>query len=259
MNYANRNKPTPYFQSSRARIGMSLPARIVLFFVAIVGLSYIFMPRVLPRIFLSIISPVWKADSDARLGTATIEQLTETYLQVSRNEALNSAVLKENEELKDSMSRTKVAKPVLATILKKPPYSAYDSFILDVGEKEGIVKGNRVYALGNIPIGVIAEVTGQTSQVQLYSSSGQKFDILIGPSHIEATAQGRGGGHFEVSLPRDTKIKKGDEVTIPTLSDSFIGIVDGVASEVSEPFAIILFHQPINLYEQRWVIVDTNV
>ncbi len=258
MNYAPRNRTTN-FQSSRAKNGYSLPVKIVGGVVLLLAIIYIFLPRVLPALFLSVVHPLWKAEADLRMGSATIEELRKTYAELENNEVKNNILLKENEELKAQFERTKAVRPLLATILKKPPFSAYDSLIIDVGVDEKVQKGNPVYLLGNIPAGEIEEVVGNTSRVKLYSSSGEKFDILIGPSRIEATAVGKGGGAFEVSLPRDTKIKKGDEVLVPSLNDSFVGVVDGIASEASEPFAKILFHQPINIYEQRWVIVDTHV
>ncbi len=206
-----------------------------------------------------MVNPVWKAESDTQLGRATMEELRKTFSELETNADKNDAVLQENLILKTSLGRTEFKKPLLATVLKKPPFSAYDSFILDVGSAEGVKLGQHVFTLGNIPIGEIAEVFGSNSRVRLYSSSGEKFQILIGPSAIEATAMGKGGGYFEVSLPRDTKIKVGDSVHIPALTDSFVGKVDGIASDPSEPFARIHFHQAVNIYEQRWVIIDTHV
>jgi cell shape-determining protein MreC len=259
MNYAPRNNTSPHFQSSRTKSGLSLPVRIVAGLIVLLGILYIFLPGVMPAIFLSFVHPLWKAEADMRLGNTTMDELRKTYADMMANEAINNAVFKENDDLKTMLGRTKVEKPLLATILKKPPFTAYDSFILDVGTSEGVQVGNTVYALGNVPIGTIAEVIGNTSRVKLFSSSGEKFDILIGPSSIEATAEGKGGGYFEVSLPRDTKIKVGDQVLIPSIDSSYAATVDGIASEPSEPFAKVLFHQPVNMYEQRFVIVNTHV
>jgi cell shape-determining protein MreC len=258
MSYAPRNNTGTYFQSSRARQGVSTPIKVALIFAVILALFYAFLPRVLPGIFLGIISPLWKADRDAKLGATNMEELRSAYASMVSNRERENALQNENAELKSLMERTSLSKPLLATVLKKPPFSAYDSFILDVGESGGVKMGQTVYALGDIPIGRIGEVFAGTSRVLLYSSAGEQFDVLIGPSNIETQAVGKGGGHFEVSLPRDTKIVPGDKVHIPSLGNSFVGTVEGLASEPSEPFAKILFRQPFNLYEQRWVIIDTH-
>ncbi len=236
-----------------------MPMRIILLLAVLLAILYAFFPKALPSLFLGLVNPLWKIENDARLGTASREELQKTVTDLAANAGKNSALLMENETLKASLARMAVSKPLLATILKKPPFSAYDSFILDVGIDNGVKVGQHVFTLGNIPIGEIAEVIGNISRVKLYSSSGEKFEILIGPSNIEAAASGKGGGSFEVSLPRDTKIKIGDEVHIPSLFDSFVAVVDGIASDPSEPFTRILFHQPVNIYEQRWVIIDTHV
>jgi cell shape-determining protein MreC len=258
MNYAPKTNSTPHFQSSRARTGMSFPVKVVTLVAIVLAILYIFFPRVLPYMFMKMVYPIWKADNDARLGTVTIDELRRVYSEINGNGDKNNVLLKENEDLKAQLNRGVIMKPLLAAILKKPPFSAYDSFIIDVGEADGVQKGDRVYTLGSIPIGEITDVNGPISHVLLYSSAGQKFDILIGPSNIQATAIGKGGGSFEVSLPRDTKIKLGDSVQVPGLGTTYVGRVQGFASEPSEPFAKILFSQPINMYEQKWVVVDIH-
>jgi hypothetical protein len=50
------------------------------------------------------------------------------------------ALKKENEDLKALMGRKEDKNMILSQVIKKPPYSPYDSFILDVGEGHGIKK-----------------------------------------------------------------------------------------------------------------------
>jgi len=226
------------------------PLRIMAWLLMVLAVFYIFFPRALPSFFTMLVSPFWKG--------ASVEEFRKAYSEASALSARMNAVQKENDELKDLLRRSPIGAPLLATVLKKPPFSAYDIFILDVGEKEGVAKGNKVYALGNIPIGEIAEVMNDTSKVRLYSSSGEKFTVSIGPSNIETTAVGRGGGYFEASLPRDTKIVPGDAVHIPSLTDSFTATVEAIASDPSEPFSKVLFRQPFNMYEMKWVLVNVK-
>ncbi|MDP3962278.1 MAG: rod shape-determining protein MreC, partial [bacterium] len=135
----------------------------------------------------------------------------------------------------------------------------YDVFILDIGDDKGLKKGDRVYARGDILIGEIAEVNGRTSKAKLYSSSGEKFGVLIGDKNIQATATGKGGGTFEIVLPHDTKIAVGDSVAVPDLTDSFFGNVEDVISEPTNPFSTVLFRQPINIYELKWLMVEKKI
>lgn len=215
--------------------------KLTLAILVILSVLHFLVPRALPSFFTMIISPFWITEEVERVDNAQINFL-----------------IKENEELKSLLGRSETSGKILAVILKKPPVSGYDIFILDIGIDKGLVKGDRVYAPGNIPIGEIAEVNGNISKARLHSSSGEKFDVLIGNDNIQATAIGKGGGTFEVSLPHDTKIAKGDKVSIPSLSDSFLASVEDIVSESSEPFSTVLFRQPLNIYELKWVLVQKN-
>ncbi len=227
---------------------------------SLVALAFIYsiFPKALPYFFTILVKPLWNIEQNIRYGDSSVDELRAIYAKEEADSVKNNSLQKENENLKNLLDRSVVSHPLLATILKKPPFSAYDTFILDVGENANVKNGNKVYALGNIPIGEIAEVVGNTSRVKLYSSSGEKFVVSIGDSNVEAEAVGKGGGYFEVSLPRDTKIIQGDTVLIPSLSNSFAGTVEAITSEPSEPFSKIFFRQPINIYELRWVLVDTG-
>jgi cell shape-determining protein MreC len=209
--------------------------------------------------------PFWNVEQSVRYGDSFVsipdllKENEDLRKMLANNEGkyLQAEFLeKENAELKKLLGRGEKGNSILAQILKKPPLSAYDIFILDQGSDNGIRVGNKVYALGSIPIGEIVEVTGRTSKVRLFSSAGEKYTVFIGENNIEATAYGRGGGTFEASVPRDTKITRGNAVTIPELNKNFLGRVEDIISEPSHPFAIVLFNQPLNIYELRWVEVE---
>lgn len=251
MNYVHK--------SSVSKKGLfSLPIKIVMGIVIILAIFYIFLPKALPTFFTTIVKPFWNIEQGFLHGETSIDELKRVLNESEISSAQNNALIQENEALKSLLGRSPASHSLLATILKRPPSSAYDAFILDVGNDAGVKKGDKVYALGNIPVGEIAEIIGNTSKVLLYSSSGEKFNILIGPSSLEATAVGKGGGYFESSLPRDTKIKVGDYALIPSVDNAFIGTVESITSDPSEPFSKILFRQPLNMYEMRWVLVDIN-
>lgn len=250
MNYVHK--------SSVGKKGLvPFPLQIVLGVAVFLSVFYFFFPRALPTVFTTLARPFWNAEMGLRYGETSREELERILNESSRNVSKNNALLRENDELKNLLSRSQAGRPLLATILRRPPVSAYDILILDVGFPEKVQKGNRVYAIGNVPIGEIEEVIGSTSKVRIYSSAGQTFTVLIGSTSLETNATGKGGGYFEVTMPRDAKIKVGDQVLIPALSNAFVGTVEGVTSDPSEPFSKILFRQPVNIYEMRWVIVDT--
>ena len=79
-----------------------------------------------------------------------------------------------------------------------------------MGVKNGIVSGQKVFALGNVPIGRVAEVYPDTSKIILYSNPGEKTEVVISGKDTFMQIVGRGGGNFEMILPRDFIFRKGD-------------------------------------------------
>lgn len=235
-------------------------------FVVFLVVLHLFAPRLLPSIFYSLISPLWQygRDSSTVVGEsrdkliADVRSLTEA---LAEREAISSSsilVLQENADLKAFFNRaTSTAErgSILASVLKKPPYTAYDSLIIDIGKNHDVKVGQIVLAPGNIVIGSIASVNVKTSTVRLFSSPGGEFEVSFSTSSASVTAHGRGGGGYEAVVPRDFGVNEGDVVNIKVGDTLLAGSVDRVVSEPAEPFATILFSTPVNIYELRWVFV----
>lgn len=232
-------------KSSIRRKKIALPIKITLLVtIVLVAFQFIF-PTFLSSVVTAIVSPVWKVNIPQYTG---LDQLSDNV-----KDTMISQLKKENIELKEIMGRLINKNAVIAYIIKKPPFTAYDSFILDIGTNSRVKKGDKVYVQGNFLIGEIAEVFSDTSRVKLFSSYGEKYDVLIGDKNIQATATGRGGGSFEVVIPRDLKVIEGDSVSIPNIMGSTFGIVGKVIADPARAFSTVLFSQPINIYEQKWV------
>jgi len=229
---------------------LPFPIKFAFIVITVLFLLNLIFPNFLSRISTIIASPFWsiersiigdEIESNTRFENAIISQLEQ-----------------ENIELKNLLGRkASTSSMVLAYIVKKPPFSAYDIYIVDVGDSKVNI-GNRVYVSGNILVGEVVEVNGSYAKVKLYSSYGEKYDVLIGQSNIQATATGQGGGSFEVILPRESNIRVNDNVLIPTLKPSIFGIVKSVNIEPARAFASILFSQSVNIYEQKWVEIDNS-
>jgi len=147
---------------------------------------------------------------------------------------------------------------VLAAVLVKPPLAPYDELVIDAGSDQGIIVGAKVYAPGNILIGTTTDVLGETSRVTLLSSPGQNYPVTIGANHISANAVGRGGGQYEAQIPQATAISVGDLVSDASLSDGTFGKVISILNNPADPFETVLFSVPINIYQLRFVLVDSS-
>ena len=83
--------------------------------------------------------------------------------------------------------------------------------------------------------------------------------VFVGDNNISVNAEGAGGGNFTANLPRDIGVNKGDIVTIPDMSANVFAIIEEIENNPTDPFVKILFKNPVNMNEIKWVwIVKTQ-
>lgn len=182
--------------------------------------------------------------------------MQQQIFEVGTVTALNQVLEKENAELKELLGRKTIKRDsVLSVILVKPPQNIYDILTIDVGTDHGAKIGNQVVADGNIYIGQISEVGTHTSKVTLYSSPGEKRQVVIGPDSVSAEAVGLGGGNFSIFLPREVEVKENDVVVIPSITANVFGIVEKISFEDKDSFQTVLFKSPVNISELKFVEV----
>ena len=178
-------------------------------------------------------------------------QLDENSARISNY----NSILDENIKMKEILGR-KHAKTALtlAAILAKPNQSLYDTLVIDAGIKEGMKVGNMVFALGDVPIGRIAEVYA-SSKVILFSNPGEKTEVVLSGRNIFMQVIGRGGGNFEMILPRDFILDKGTEVVLPGLTPYVLAVVETIISDPRDSFQKALLVSPVNVQELKFVEV----
>lgn len=171
-----------------------------------------------------------------------------------------NVVLDENNKLKADLERRSEAsrseKMVLSAILSKPNQSPYDTIIIDIGTNKNISVGDVVFALGGVPIGKIDSVFPFSSKVVLFSNSGQKTEAIVTDKDMYMSLVGRGGGNFEMVLPRDSTIKEGDVATLPGLVPHVVAVVGSIISDPRESFVKALLYSPVNIQEIKFVEVE---
>jgi len=213
--------------------------------------------------------PIWKTQDlivntwdNIRIGFISKKSILVENEQLKEDAIISSAKLldrnllfEENMELKELLGREVTEQTVFATVLTKPNRSIYDTLIIDVGENAGITKGDKVLYGGTIVIGEIVEVFKNSSKILLLSSPGEVIDVVVGNSNIETLAYGRGGGVFELELPRDTEVAVGDVVSVPGIISRVLGTVEHVETKPSNPFQTVLFKGPVNIFKLKWVEV----
>lgn len=261
MSFLQRNRK---FLNRDDKKSILIPFFTIIFFIFIFSLSYT------RNILFTVGSPLWYIKNSTvnfmsdnisvlRSKTSLVEentQLKDQLLIKNKEQALFEILKKENEDLKNILNRKKSSqKLLLSSVLIKPFLSAYDTLIIDAGKSAGVEVGDQVLAEGNIFIGYVSDVHDDVSKVVLYSSSGEKVKVLIGNSNIEKEAIGLGGGNFRMELPREIDIKEGDNVVMPSISPNIFGTVEKIEFKESDSFQYILFKNPVNISELKWVEV----
>jgi rod shape-determining protein MreC len=224
---------------------------------------------------LSFISrPVWSAKGLAVSAVDGTAELVRTKSSVLReNEQLKNdnstlsgkmvdyQILKdENESLKALLGR--VALPhsfILAYILAKPDLSPYDTVIVDAGDNVGVSLGQSVYADGDIPVGEVAKVYRSTSLVSLYSNPGKVTNAFMASSNNSVEIVGRGGGNFDMRIPQEVVVNKGDMVVTTsskTVTSEVIAIVEEVTSSPSDPYKDVLLRSPVNIQDLKYLQIE---
>lgn len=248
---------------------------VILLIVVIIVAIRIFFPNTFTSSLQFIISPFWKAKNSSVEGVVNSSQLLRSKRSlIFENDNLKAKIKEaefkllefeflkqENESLKELLGRKTFDKDgaVLGAVLARPNVSPYDTFVIDIGENSGIQKGDNVFVQSNVFIGEINEVYKNTSMVELFSSPGKITQVSIGSQNISANAVGRGGGNFIVELPRGTEVEKGDTVTIPNIDIRLFAVVEEIESDPSSPFVTILFKNPVNMNDIKWVqVVKSN-
>jgi len=185
------------------------------------------------------------------------ESLKSEILQSQADRANYISVLDENNKLKEILGRKNWSvNLILGNILSKKNQSVYSSLIIDIGLDQGLFVGERVFAFGNIPIGRIAEVDANSSKVILFSSPGEKTEAIINGKNIFMEVVGRGGGNFEMILPRDFVIDIGTEIVLPGATPYVLGTVATIISDPHDAFQKALLASPVNIQELKFVQVE---
>ena len=185
------------------------------------------------------------------------EDLKSRKAEVEARIANYESVIDENIKLKEILRREDLSRDlVLAVILSKPNRSPYDTLILDVGVSHGIKVDDVVFAYGDIPIGKVVEVFNNSSKVILFSTSGELTNALISGTDTYFDLRGRGGGNFEMVLPRDFELEVDTDVLLPDINPLVVAKVQAIISDPRDPYKKALLSSPVNIQSLRLVQVS---
>lgn len=169
---------------------------------------------------------------------------------------LTDVLRQENESLKKELGRDPaIDKGVLAHVISLTDRSLYETFLIDAGSDEGIKVGQTVYAFDSIALGTISEVEKKHSTVLLFSVSGRTTAGVTQENNVNVTLIGRGGGEYEVRMPRDIYFAVGGLIVYPSITPTILAQVEQIVTDPRDPFQKLIAKIPLNLQTLKWVRV----
>jgi cell shape-determining protein MreC len=190
-----------------------------------------------------------------RLSLLTqIRALEENVIMQKGMEATVAYLTSENTELR-ALQGASSSPRIIAGVIARPPYTPYDTIIIDQGSEDGIVLHAPVYQGGGNAIGYIREVFDKTALAVLFSSPGVESTVFVFGPNLFTTAYGEGGGIIRLSIPQGVWVEKGNVVILPSLDTGVIGSIQELVSNPTEPEQRAYISPEISLQSTRLVSV----
>ncbi|MBP6904702.1 MAG: hypothetical protein KBB91_01435 [Candidatus Pacebacteria bacterium] len=190
-----------------------------------------------------------------RVLVKKINELQTTLESYDAERVTTRAVMDENDALKAELGREPRPIGVLAHVLTLPNRSFYDTFVIDGGEENGIVVGQTVYAFDSIALGTVTGVEATSSTVTLFSAADRTTPGTAVGSDVAVTLIGRGGGEYEVRLPRDVRFEVGGIIAYQVTNTAVLAEIERIVTDPRDPFQRLIAKAPVNLQALKWVIV----
>lgn len=255
MNYlyvSKKKKP----QSSRA-------ARIGSFALAAVVIGLLLWGKSL----FSLLTPVWSAETyvtqSASVSTGWFTDKAMLIAKVNelqhQNDDLKVQLLEQStrSQAYDGLAgiiATSTGNEILAKIIRRPPYTVFDTYVIDKGEDGGIALNDIVYA-HHVPVGIVKDVTAHNAIISLYSSPGNKVLVTFGTTSPQYEAYGIGNAGMRADIPRDAYVEKGMVVTAGDRSMTVYGTVDGIDKESDNTNTSVFISLPFDITYTSWVTI----
>lgn len=145
---------------------------------------------------------------------------------------------------------------LVSAVILAPSQSPYDSLVIDRGEADGVRVGAIAFAYEGRPIGVVSRTLPRSSVVALFSSPGIETTVYVRGANVHAKATGQGAGVLAVLVPHGSVVSEGDEVLMPSLAPSVIGVVEYIDTDPSAPGTIVAVSQTDALTSLRFVAIE---
>lgn len=164
-------------------------------------------------------------------------------------------LLQENMQLRSMARAGGEEERLVARVLARPDYLAYDLLQIDKGTSDGVVVGAPVYTGVDSIVGLIVHATPKYAFVDLFTSPGFESTAYIFGPNVFAPIEGVGGGVARVKLPQGVPITPGQLVILPGVSNGVYGEIVSVQNEPTQPEQYGFISPPLAMNNLLYVSV----
>lgn len=233
---------------------------LILIIILLLGVFSIVWPQTFTRVIfapgfivrdyvLKPFSNIGTAFKDKQNLEQRIKFLEEENEKLKINRIAQSFVDAQIEDY--TLELEKNSQGMISKVLNRPPFSPYDTLLILKGD-HNIEVGDIAFIRG-VYLGEIESVETHTATVRLRSTSGQK--TLVRVADIEIEAEGKSGGQFIIKVPKDSEIKTGDAVMVPSLDYVLLGSVGQIVEDPIATFKTVYFSIPVAFQDMNFVSV----
>ena len=228
------------------------------------ALIALFTRVVLPDAFFAIITPATRVSSNiSNYAHFVLSSFDNAALLEKQNENLtnrNISLTNENQALAQKLSDisplldgSTSKEGIIAGVITRPPESAYDTLLVNVGEASGSSVGMEAFGARGVPIGLVTATSAKSSRVTLFSAPNISINAWVGKNKLPILLRGAGGGAFNAVVPRTAMVTAGDLVYIPGPGALPIGSVARVDSDSSSPSSNLRIQGGTNIFSITWI------
>lgn len=262
-----------HFQRSKtaSRTRAILPFLPVLFALLLL-LAGLRMPNSISTTSHRVAEPFWNLRTSLVAALANVTTSFETKetlvaqnrillaeLASLRREAYTkNAIERENDVLRAALGRSHEHDLLVpTTVVNDSRFSAFDTFVVDIGADDGMREGMLVVSEEGVALGVIERTMSHSSLVKRFSAPAMRAWVSVqATSSIHALIEGHGGNTMRMSVPRDVPLAVGDPVILPNYAGNLIGYIVGIDMAPEDAYQTVYVGHPTNQYQIRHVFVD---
>lgn len=233
------------YLSASKRNKKSNLGKIILGVIVVALMSYIFVPSLYDSLM-----PVFSFENNFSFSSKESEKLIEENSRLQR-EVLELRAQVDAYGIYTASVNNVSNDRLVAKVLKRPPYTLFDTLLIDRGRIDGVDQGMQVY-IHNTLLGNVKEVFENTASVELITYPGNVLEAIF-PGNVTSEIKGIGNGAFEAAIPKDIIINKGDLVTGTDRNATLYGVIDHIEDQEGSVYRRVFIDSPFNIYKESWV------